>query len=131
LNTFKSLAQAVQFLPSKLSDAQAQAAVESYLAVTTKQLNNYDVAQASTEALRALAARFTDVQTQAAGEAILSAIKRTTDIVELMPLAVALQPIASRLTGAQAEVAVVPVLSAIGQTAEEDFFDNDLSLRVS
>jgi len=64
-NDLGALAQAIQALPAKLSDTQAQAAIEPVL-TAIKATTDFDALRALSQALQALAAKLSDAQAQAA-----------------------------------------------------------------
>jgi hypothetical protein len=122
-DAFRALAHALQALPAKLSDTQAQAAIESVLAAIKSTTNPYDL-RTLAEALQALPAKLSDKQAQAAIEPILTAIKNQPQdefhSYTIANLAEALQALPAKLSDTQAQAAIEPVFAAI--KAPQDSF---------
>ena len=110
----RALAQGLQALAAKLTDAQAQAAIGTILA-TIKQTTSPFALGALAQGLQALPAKLTEAQAQAAIDPILAAIKQATDPYALGALAQGLQALPAKLTEAQAQAAIDPILAAIKQ----------------
>jgi hypothetical protein len=117
--SLKALAEALQALAPKLTDAQASQALDPVLR-QIDQTTDPDALGALAQALKALHAKLSDVQTSQALDPVLRQIGLTTDPQALLALAEALQALPAKLTNDQASRALERVLGQIGQTTDPD-----------
>ena len=115
----QALAEALQALPAKLTEAQAQQALAPLLEQIGKTTDPYAL-KALAEALQALAAKLTEAQAQQALEPLLQQIGKTTNPDALQALAQALQALAAKLTEAQAQQALTVAMSSLAWAATEN-----------
>jgi hypothetical protein len=103
----------VQVLAGKLTDAQAQQALDPVLQAM-RRTTNLDALGALAQAVQALPGKLTDAQAQQALGQFLQAMLqiRTTDPDALGALARAVQALPGKLTDAQAQQALDQVLQA-------------------
>jgi hypothetical protein len=116
-SALEALAQALRALPTKLTEAQAQQALDPLLHQIGK-TTNHNALQALAHALRALPTKLTEAQAQQALDPLLHQIGKTTKPFALKALAEALQALAGKLTAAQAQQALAPLLQQVGQTTD-------------
>ena len=107
-----ALSELARALPAKLSDTQAQAAVEPVLAAIKG--TTPDALRALAKTLQTLAPKLSDTQAQAAIEPVLAAIKATTDSYAPGALAQALQALAPKLSDMQKQLATVSAQGVLG-----------------
>jgi hypothetical protein len=111
----RSLTQALPAFAAKLTDARAQAAVETALAAI-KRTADPDWLRSLAKALLVLPVKLTDEQAQAAIESILAANEKAANSDAFQWLAQTLSTLASKLTNVQA--ATEPIIAAIKQSTD-------------
>ena len=117
----RDLVQALQALPVKLTDAQAQNVVDLILSGIKQHRNNgYDSLLSFAAALKALPAKMTDAQGQAVIDAFLAMIKPGTRPDEFFVLASGLQSLPVKLTDSQAQFVISPILAGIKKATRID-----------
>src|SRR5262249_25076918 len=93
----------------KLTDVQAQAALDHILEGIKQTAFSWYPVQTLAATLQALSVKLTDAQAQAAIDPIVALIKQTTNPYILRPLAEALQALAGKLSDSQAPGLLSPV----------------------
>jgi energy-coupling factor transporter ATP-binding protein EcfA2 len=114
----QGLAGEFDLLAAKLTDAQAQQAIELLLQQIRK-TTNPDALRALAEGLKALGPKLT-AQAEQVIALLLQQIGKTTDSDALLALAKGLKALASKLTGAQARQVIARLLQQIGKTTNPD-----------
>jgi hypothetical protein len=127
------LGGALKAAPAKLSDSQAQAAVEPFLAAIKGTTHAYYALQPLGEGLKAVAAKLSDSQAQVVVERFLAAIKGTTDPGSLRALGEGLKAVAAKLDHASAKNAKLVVNGVLHDTKEVEVFSiyAELSARLA
>ena len=111
----RALAQALQALPAKLTEAQVSQALAPVLNQIDQTTDRFGL-RAPVQALLALASKLSEAQASQALDPVLKQIGQTTDPYALGELAQALQALPAKLTEAQASQALDPVLKQIETT---------------
>ena len=120
------LAQGLQALPGKLSDAEASQALESLLRQIGR-ANDHSAREVLTEALQSLIGKLSETQSAKALELVLSQIGQTMNspepqgfenVFHARPLANLSETLVRKLSEAQANQALEPLLNQINQTTD-------------
>jgi hypothetical protein len=116
-NALQYLAQAVQALADKLTDAQAPQALDTVLQAM-RGTTDASALPGLAQAVHALPGNLTDPQAQQALDAVLQAMQTTTKFWAVEGLAQAVQAVTAKLTDAQAQQALDAILQAMRGTTQ-------------
>ena len=112
----RNLARALQAMPVKLTDQQAQAVVGSIIAAIQQETADLSSLEQVWGILEGLPAKLVDGQSQEDLSPFLDLIK-SNGSDEIKALAQALQAVPAKLTDAQAQAVIAPLLAAMNPTA--------------